>query len=304
MFGKISQSNSRFSVELIVSTLIRNIDEIFDYPGDMHDFWEMVYVMDGNATITEDENVYLMTAGNVIFHRPMEFHKLYIQSHQNSPTKIMIISFKCVGDAVDSLGDGIFVLDDRWKNEIMNMYETIMSTYTWADNEGLILRNAPESNPKNLDEMIVQSKLTVMLLDMAKNLSPIKSEDFQKKVSAGVYSYKRIMGILNEHIYENLSVDDIASISCMSRSNVQKLFKTYSGCGVMQQFNRIKVAKAMDLIKAGMNINEISSRLAYTSPNYFSEVFKREVGVLPSRFKQQVQRFVKQSDARNGYIIK
>ena len=109
------------------------------------------------------------------------------------------------------------------------------------------------------------------------------------------------MEILNEHIYEDLSVDDIASMGCMSRSNVQKLFKTYSGCGVMQQFNRIKVAKAMDLIKAGMNINEISSRLAYTSPNYFSEVFKREVGVLPSRFKQQVQSFVKQSDARDGY---
>lgn len=301
MFGKISQTKNHFSVDMIVSAIIRNIYETFDYPGDMHDFWEMVYVMDGNATITEDENVYLMTSGNVIFHRPLEFHKLYIQYQQNSPTKIMILSFKCSGSAIESLGDGLFMMSDSQQKDLIDMYNTIMSTYKWVEGEGLVPLNAVGENTKNLDEMIVYSKLTVMLLTLAKNLLPVKSEELQTRVSSGIYNYKRMMEILNEHIYEDLSVDDIASMGCMSRSNVQKLFKTYSGCGVMQQFNRIKVAKAMDLIKAGMNINEISSRLAYTSPNYFSEVFKREVGVLPSRFKQQVQSFVKQSDARNGY---
>lgn len=301
MFGKISQTKNHFSVDMIVSAIIRNIYETFDYPGDMHDFWEMVYVMDGNATITEDENVYLMTSGNVIFHRPLEFHKLYIQYQQNSPTKIMILSFKCSGSAIESLGDGLFMMSDTQQKDLIDMYNTIMSTYKWVEGEGLVPINAVDENTKNLDEMIVYSKLTVMLLTLAKNLLPVKSEELQTRVSSGIYNYKRMMEILNEHIYEDLSVDDIASMGCMSRSNVQKLFKTYSGCGVMQQFNRIKVAKAMDLIKAGMNINEISSRLSYTSPNYFSEVFKREVGVLPSRFKQQVQSFVKQSDARNGY---
>ncbi|MBE7050305.1 MAG: helix-turn-helix domain-containing protein [Ruminococcaceae bacterium] len=301
MFGKISQTKNHFSVDMIVSAIIRNIYETFDYPGDMHDFWEMVYVIDGNATITEDENVYLMTSGNVIFHRPMEFHKLYIQYQQNSPTKIMILSFKCSGSAIESLGDGLFMMSDSQQKDLIDMYNTIMSTYKWVEGEGLVPINAVGENAKKLDEMIVYSKLTVMLLTLAKNLLPVKSEELQTRVSSGIYNYKRMMEILNEHIYEDLSVDDIASMGCMSRSNVQKLFKTYSGCGVMQQFNRIKVAKAMDLIKMGMNINEISSRLAYTSPNYFSEVFKREVGVLPSRFKQQVQSFVKQSDARDGY---
>lgn len=301
MFGKVSQTKNHFSVDMIVSAIIRNIDETFDYPGDMHDFWEMVYVIEGNATVTEDENVYLLSQGNVVFHRPMEFHKLYIQCQQNASTKIMILSFTCTGDAIENLGDGLFMLDKNRQEEVLDMYENIMETYIWSDDEGLIPRIVQDGSSKSLDEMIVHSKLTVLLLTLAKNLSPVKSGELQTRVSSGIYNYKRIIEILNEHVYEDLSVDDIATIGCMSRSNVQKLLKTYSGCGVMQQFNRIKVAKAMDLIKAGMNINEISSRLAYTSPNYFSEVFKREVGVLPSRFKQQVQSFIKQSDARNGY---
>jgi len=150
MFGKISQTKNHFSVDMIVSAIIRNIYETFDYPGDMHDFWEMVYVIDGNATITEDENVYLMTSGNVIFHRPMEFHKLYIQYQQNSPTKIMILSFKCSGSAIESLGDGLFMMSDSQQKDLIDMYNTIMSTYKWVEGEGLVPINAVGENAKKL----------------------------------------------------------------------------------------------------------------------------------------------------------
>lgn len=294
MYGKISQSGSCFFINSVNSAIIRNIDSTFDYPGDMHNYWEMVYVMKGNATVTEDENVYLMPEGSVIFHRPMEFHKLYVQGTRGSVAKIMILSFDCDSDALDCLGEGIFRLDRECAKLVRDLYKTITEIYEGAQ-EKASNEHTGEAGVKNLDEMIAFSKVSLILLTLAKKLFPVQSEEAQTKMSSAVRGYKRIMEILNHHIYEDLSVGQIASLACMSKSNVQKLFKTYSGCGVMQQFNRIKVAVAMDFIKEGMNINEISSRLAYSSPNYFSEVFKREVGVLPSHFKQQLQSFAKQS---------
>ena len=50
-------------------------------------------------------------------------------------------------------------------------------------------------------------------------------------------------------------------------------------------------SKAIDalivLIKKGESIKEISEQLSFSSPNYFTAVFKKEMGILPTKYRNK-----------------
>ena len=53
----------------------------FYFSGEMHNFWELVYVVSGRVMATSEEKVFSLSEGQLIFHKPMEFH-------QKSPSKL------------------------------------------------------------------------------------------------------------------------------------------------------------------------------------------------------------------------
>lgn len=55
----------------------------FSYPGEQHDFWEFQCVDKGTARIQADEEVHVLTHGQIIFHRPNEFHNLSATGNQD-----------------------------------------------------------------------------------------------------------------------------------------------------------------------------------------------------------------------------
>lgn len=65
----------------------------FSYPGEQHDFWEFQCVDKGTARIQADEEVHVLTHGQIIFHRPNEFHNL--SATGNHAPNIVVVSFAC-----------------------------------------------------------------------------------------------------------------------------------------------------------------------------------------------------------------
>ena len=71
----------------------------YEFSGEAHDFWECVYVKEGTATICASDKVYRLEKGDIIFHKPLEFHKynidkfshaeLFIFSSSRKETKIL-----------------------------------------------------------------------------------------------------------------------------------------------------------------------------------------------------------------------
>ena len=63
----------------------------FYFTGEAHNFWEVVFVIDGTVGITADDKVFYLNAGQVIFHKPMVFHRIWSESGKRP--KVCIISF-------------------------------------------------------------------------------------------------------------------------------------------------------------------------------------------------------------------
>ena len=48
----------------------------YAFPGERHDFWELLYVDKGAVSVTAGERAVQLSQGQVIFHAPGEFHAL------------------------------------------------------------------------------------------------------------------------------------------------------------------------------------------------------------------------------------
>ena len=75
----------------------------------MHNFWELVYVAEGSVYVSEDSRVYELSEGDVIFHKPMEFHKIWVEKDQSA--RAIIMSFESDDENVMELSHGVYKLD-------------------------------------------------------------------------------------------------------------------------------------------------------------------------------------------------
>lgn len=247
------------------------------FKGEQHDFWELVFIQSGKLTVAEDERVYEMHSGQIIFHKPMEFHRFW--SPRAESTNVIIISFSCCDGLIQPLGDGVFDLDTILKQELIDIADAINNHFYVTS-----LQVNKKQNNDPTQEMLTILKLHTFLLHTIEHAVNRQEQSF----NASAINYRKIICAMNEHVYENLSVKDIADLCCLGVSNLKKTFNLYAGCGVMHYFNNLKVMKAKELLKEGFSVAEVSEKLSFSSPNYFSLVFKKYSGKLPTHFRYNI----------------
>ena len=94
-----------------------------------------------------------------------------------------------------------------------------------------------------------------------------------------------------EHIKKNmsdinLSIDDIASDMCMSRSNLFRKVKQITGIGPNEYMRLARLKRAAELLQERRHsIADICMLVGFNSPSYFSSCFKKQYGCLPKDYK-------------------
>ncbi|MEK3987112.1 AraC family transcriptional regulator [Paenibacillus sp. FSL K6-3166] len=88
------------------------------------------------------------------------------------------------------------------------------------------------------------------------------------------------------HLYEELSLDNLAMVAGLNRSYLSQLFKKETGFTVSDfiQIERIEEAKRL-IELPGIHLSDIATRLQFNDQSYFTKVFKKYTGVTPRQFK-------------------
>ena len=109
--------------------------------------------------------------------------------------------------------------------------------------------------------------------------------------NAGVVaSKKRIsfaFNFLNNRYFENISISELASLSNMSVSNLEKNFLSATGRTPSDYRNSIRIEHAKTLLISGFSIRETSERVGYSDIYYFAKMFKRYTGQTPGKYSKK-----------------
>lgn len=107
-----------------------------------------------------------------------------------------------------------------------------------------------------------------------------------------MYSNELVCNILNyldENINTIISIDMISSIFCYDKTYVMKRFKRELGISIINYMNAIKIFNSLKYFKYDDSVLKISMESGFNSLEYFSEIFKKIIGVSPNTYKQFVR---------------
>lgn len=248
--------------------------ENFYFSGEMHDFWEMVYVKKGKVIATGDERIYNLCEGQIVFHKPLEFHRIW--SANGSSPHLNILSFRGSGEILKALKERSFSLSQSDRKLYLEVFDTFAKA-TSAYNDG---------GKGSWEYRIISSKASSLLEVFLLGLIGKESLP-QIPVSSDEKNYQKIVAVMNEHCKESLSVDDLAALCLMSRSNMKRVFAKFSDLGIAKYFIGLKIRYAMKLLAKGHSPKETSALLGFNEVSYFHTVFKRETGLTPVQYQKQ-----------------
>ncbi len=248
----------------------------FSFPGEMHDFWEMLFVIDGEIGVSADERVYTLCKNDIIFHKPMELHKLW--SFNSTRPHLLTLSFNASGRLLQLLEQAVFHLTNEQSQKLFEIIRYLHKNFNYNPTD--MLNNYFKQIESNYALQMISNHLETFLLSLDdEHTLPLDNlSDRESSV------YKSAVQIMDELLFENPSISDIAERCLVSASYLKKLFAKYAGIGVHKYFLRLKLNHAAKLLKQGYSVTQVSETLSFNTQNYFSTVFKREFGTPPSTY--------------------
>lgn len=98
------------------------------------------------------------------------------------------------------------------------------------------------------------------------------------------------ISVMNRNVSEEIDLIQIASSLNMSYSHFRKEFKKRTGTSPNQYFQNLKMKSAKNLIfSTDLPVKEICYRLGYSSPEYFTNQFRKHVGKTPLEYRRFTQ---------------
>ncbi|NLL01383.1 MAG: helix-turn-helix transcriptional regulator, partial [Clostridiales bacterium] len=107
----------------------------------------------------------------------------------------------------------------------------------------------------------------------------------REEQTSGLISKAKVY--IEENYHKDISLDDVSRILDISPYYFSKLFKEETGENFIEYLTNMRIEKAKHLLMhSGKNIKNICIETGYSDPNYFSRIFKKQVGVTPTEYRE------------------
>lgn len=95
--------------------------------------------------------------------------------------------------------------------------------------------------------------------------------------------------IIENSYFQNITLHEVASLIGVSPPYLSRVFKKEMGINFIDYLNKIRIEKAKELLgNEDIKIHEVSEKVGFNNPEYFTRIFKKYIGQTPIKFRQRV----------------
>ncbi len=124
-----------------------------------------------------------------------------------------------------------------------------------------------------------------LLNEMVDRLSPESNQNFP--ISSGQKRTNEMIAYIQEHIYENLTVTDLANHFFLHPDYLSRLFKKHTHTSVSHYITLQKISTAQSLLREGYTVTQVQEKLGYSGYAYFFKTFQKIADISPSKYRAQ-----------------
>lgn len=278
-------------VEAVVTVHYFEYAKDYVFEGERHDFWELLYVDKGEVEVMADEVGYKLRQGEMIFHRPNEFHNVY--ANGIVAPNLVVTAFVCRSPAMVYFEKKILCAGEDERELLARLVSEARDAFCnpLDDPHTVQMERAASSafGSEQVIGMLLEQMLIRLIRRGAERTDEVKASSSVRRRSDNAL-VRRVIAYMEERIAGPLTFAEVCRFSAQSATNLKTIFKSVTGYGVMEYYRTMKIEEAKTLLREGDgNITQVADRLGYASVHYFSRYFKQVTGMTPSEYTQSIQ---------------
>lgn len=258
-----------------------------------HDSIELVVILKGRGRFLINDKEYPVEEGNVILLNPGTFH----------------CSCPCREEGEQPLECYLGFTDVEFKNcpkgfmPLFHDYQIITKLPDGLKNEMFHLCMAidQEANACELGRYFMLKAYLIQVICLLERFQKQEDEIEQKKERGfgcefqsinKKYIVQRIMGYMESHYQEKISLDRIAANMYLSSYYISKLFKSETGDTPINYLISLRMKKAREMLddSSEISIQSVAAAVGYEDAYHFSKLFKKYYGISPLYYKARLPR--------------
>ena len=253
--------------------------------------------------MTADREKLTLHHGQIIFHRPNEFHAL--AANNVIAPNLVVMTFEAVEPCMAFFEHKILTVGENERGLLAQIIAEARETFEGPMDDPYMERLIRKENAPFAAEQMIKLHLEQFMLQMfrnfSKNASYLESRPgaARRTLSDGDIIFADILEYLEKHLGEQLTIEQISRDNLIGVSQLKKLFRLYQGSGVIEYINHLKINSAKQMIRnQQMNFTQIADALGYASIHYFSRQFKKITNMTPTEYSESIMQRAKRPRCR------
>lgn len=250
-----------------------------------HDFYEIYFFLSGNVQYNIENRSYLLTPGDVLLISPMELHQPMFGPEQREYERIVLWIDKQFLEGFSLPGKSFAACFDTSAPNYSNLLrpEGANRQFLIFLLEQLI---SESSSDEPYQEICALSYLAQALVLLNRLSLQQRRENVVPTPDSTVYN---ILGYINDHYHENLTLDDLANKFFISKYHLSREFQRLVGTSVHRYIVQKRLVMAKQMLSSGKPSSEVYQSCGFGDYSNFYRAFKAEYQISPKDYVQRLK---------------
>ena len=245
--------------------------------GELHDFYEMVFVESGFYYVILDGERFEVPPGSCIFFAPNVFHSG--DGVTRSTATVSIVSFDCTSPAMRCFDNRVFAPDEAQRRQLSAFFDAALAACEKSPHGGLRARDGVPPHRLQMLRAQLEFFLLGLYTEGEHRAEPSNRRQYKKECFARLSNY------MKANLSARLTLSDLAVACSMSESTVKSLCREFCDCGPTEYLISLRIVAAKTMIREStLNFTEIAEVTGFGTLHYFSRVFKERTGMTPTDY--------------------
>lgn len=243
-----------------------------------HNGAEIYLTLTALPDVLLDDQVFAVPADTLIIIPPFCVHQLYHEANVVYERYVLNLQDAWLKSALFDLSTALPCLFQDAQPMLLTLTETQKKELT--DQFRKLLSFSRMTEPLALACFFT-------LLDLVYKLAPAGSSEFAHSAHASASQQKvnEMIAYIQEHVRENMTINDLAQHFFLHPDYLGRLFKQHAHVTVGHFMTLQKISTAQTLLREGRTVNEAAEELGFSSYAYFFKTFQKTAGISPSKYR-------------------
>lgn len=245
---------------------------------------ELTLILSGEIEYQVDDNTYILSSGDGLFcnsnslhsghmldnkdctYLSITFHPRFLYGYENS-----ILQTKYVNDIISN---------ELWSSLLLK------ESVPWQQKVLEYIREIYELSKTSPSDFELQVHMLLMNIwhKFYQYFSTQPNNELKPKQH--LQRLRDILLFIEEHYNQEISLEDVAKSANICKSECCRFFKKHMGMTIFDYILYLRIQNSLALLKKSDSITEVASMVGFSSPSYYSQIFKRYMKCTPMEYKK------------------